>query len=64
MKRLCTLPNGCNLYVKENELVGGRIYYSGENSVIHEVWDTASTDLSTLMVAIEYEVREREKENK
>jgi len=46
-----TLPNGCGLFWRKNE-AGGRTYYTDECSVGHIVWDTATTDLSTLLAAI------------
>ncbi len=51
MQRLCNLPNGCSLYVKENE-AGGRTYYSDEVGGGVFVWDTALIDISTLLAAI------------
>lgn len=53
--RLCNLPNGCSLYMKENE-VGGRIYYSDEVGDGLFVWDTSLVDMGTLMAAITEEL--------
>lgn len=49
--RLGLLPNGCSLYMKENE-VGGRVYYSDEIGGGVDIWDTALVDKSTLLAAI------------
>lgn len=54
--RLGLLPNGCSLYMKENE-VGGRTYYSDEIPGGVEIWDTALIDTSTLLSAIVEEER-------
>ncbi len=40
MNKICDLPNGCSLYVEDNE-AGGRIYYSDEIGSGILVWDTA-----------------------
>lgn len=49
--RLGLLPNGCSLFMKENE-VGGRVYYSDEVGGGVGIWDTALVDKSTLLAAI------------
>lgn len=45
------LPNGCTLYIADNE-VGGRRYMSDEVGGGVVVWDTAVVDASTLLAAI------------
>jgi len=56
-----TLPNGQTMWWEPNE-VGGRRYYTDECAVGHLVWDTACTDVSTLLAAItkEYELNIKE----
>jgi hypothetical protein len=50
--RLGSLPNGCVLYVRENE-AGGRSYYSDEiGGVPQLIWDTCLIDKSTLLATI------------
>lgn len=50
--RLGYLPNGCSLYMKENE-VGGRTYYSDEIGRSKQIiWDTSLLDKSTLLAAL------------
>ena len=50
------LPNGCMLYMQENE-VGGRTYTSDEIGGGVMVWDTALVDSSTLLAALTEEAR-------
>jgi len=53
-KNRTLLPNGCMLYWKDNG-VGGRIYTSDECGIDAFVWDTAVTDMSTLLMAMAQE---------
>lgn len=50
------LPNGCSLYVKDDE-VGGRDYYTDEVGYANAVWNTSLVDKSTLLAAIVEEER-------
>lgn len=57
-----TLPNGSNLYVKENG-AGGRTYISDECGCLETlVWDTSITSFTTLVSAMEYEFTQQNKE--
>ena len=51
LKLVCTLPNGCGLFIKENK-IGGHTYYTDECGVESMIWDTCITDESTLLTAI------------
>lgn len=60
-KEITALPNGCTLYMKENE-AGGRTYFSNEIGGGVTIWDTCLVDESTLLAAIVYEMTLRKKE--
>lgn len=52
----CELPNGCRLYVRDND-AGGRTYYSDEVGGGVFVWDTCLVADSTLLAAMTEEHR-------
>ena len=56
LKLLCTLPNGCGLFIEENG-VGGHRYYTDECGIATIVWDTSIVDEATLLTAIVEEHR-------
>jgi hypothetical protein len=49
MKRL---PSGCTLYWKTDPSVKSRIYYSDENGLMVEIWNTILVCPSTLLAAL------------
>ena len=55
MENRIDLPNGCSLYWRDNE-VGGRTYYSDECGISSFIWDTATTNMSTLLAAMTQEM--------
>lgn len=53
----CSLPNGCTLYWKRNE-IGGRTYFSDEiGGMISEVWDTSLISDGSILAALVNEKR-------
>lgn len=55
---LGSLPNGCNLWRKPNQ-VGGHVYTTDEVGGGAVVWDTCIVDQSTLLAAITEESRRK-----
>jgi hypothetical protein len=60
-KNRIELPNGCTLYWDDN-VVGGRHYYSDEIACGVEVWNTALVEISTLLAAITNEMKLQKEE--
>ena len=51
IKFIKDLPNGFGLFVKD-DTVGGRIYFTDENSVEAIVWETSIISESTILAAL------------
>lgn len=50
------MPNGYCLFVYEDTLVGGRVYFSDEIGGGVEVWQTALVDRTTVSFALAHEL--------
>lgn len=57
----CSLPNGCTLYWRKDDL-GGRMYWSDEIGGGVKIWDVSFIGMDTLLAAVtkEFDLQYRE----